>query len=66
MGELKRLMAVASEAVAGAALPTAYELFGLDEVDPIAEHVRDYVIWRQTARSEGYLRRLAAHERRTG
>ena len=39
--------------------------FGFDDVDPEAEHVRDYAIWRQTARSEGYFARLADHERRT-
>lgn len=66
VGELKRVMAEASEAVAGAALPTANQFFGLDEQDPTAEHVRDYVIWRQTPRSEGYLRRMAEHEQRTG
>jgi hypothetical protein len=66
VGELKRVMAEASETVIGTVLPTANQFFGLDEVDPEAEHVRDYVIWRQTARSEGYLRRLAEHERRTG
>lgn len=66
VGELKRVMAQASEAVAGAALPTANQFFGLDEVDPEAEHVQDYIVWRQTARSEGYLQRLAEHEQRTG
>ena len=66
VGELKRVMAEASEAVAGAALPTANQFFGLDEQDPTAEHVRDYVIWRQTPRSEGYLQRMAEHEQRTG
>ncbi|NRB18689.1 MAG: hypothetical protein HRU33_14290 [Rhodobacteraceae bacterium] len=43
VGELKRVMAVASEAVAGAALPTANEYLGLDEWDPTAEHFQDYV-----------------------
>ena len=60
-------MAEASEAVAGVALPTSNQFYGLDEQDDsAADHVRDYVIWRQTARSEGYLNRLAEHERRTG
>ncbi|WP_299355955.1 hypothetical protein [uncultured Shimia sp.] len=67
VAELKDIMAEASEAVAGVALPTSNQFFGLDEQDdPSADYVRDYVIWRQTARSEGYLARLAEHERRTG
>ncbi len=67
VGELKQVMAAASEEVAGAPLPTSNQFYGLDEqADPNAEHVKDYVIWRQTARSEGYLQRLAEHERRTG
>ena len=64
VAELKRLMAEASQAVAGMALPTANQFYGLDEQDPKADHLQDYIIWRQTARSEGYLRRLAEHERR--
>lgn len=65
VAELKWVMTEASETVIGTVLPTANQFFGLDEVDTEAEHVRDYVIWRQTARSEGYLPRLAEHERRT-
>ncbi|WP_171167018.1 hypothetical protein [Ruegeria sp. HKCCA0370] len=67
VGELKRVMAEASAEVAGAPLPTSNKFYGLDEqADPNADHVKDYVIWRQTARSEAYLQRLAEHERRTG
>ncbi len=67
VGELKRVMAEASEEVAGAPLPTSNQFYGLDEqADANADHVKDYVIWRQTVRSEGYLQRLAEHERRTG
>ncbi len=67
VGELKRVMAEASEAVVGRALPTANQFYGLDEQqDPTADFVRDYIVWRQTARSDGYLRRLADHEARTG
>ncbi|OIQ40009.1 MAG: hypothetical protein BM558_11555 [Roseobacter sp. MedPE-SW] len=66
VGELKRVMAVASERVCGVALPTANQFYGLDEVDPGAEYVQDYVAFRQVARSEGYLRRMAEHEQRTG
>jgi len=66
VAELKQVMADASRAVAGAALPTSNQFYGLDEQDdPKAEHVLDYVAWRQTARSEGYLKRLAEHEART-
>lgn len=67
VAELKWAMAEASEAVVGTALAASNQFFGLDEVDdPAADHVRDYVVWRQTARSEGYLGRLAEHEQRTG
>ncbi|SFU22051.1 hypothetical protein, partial [Sedimentitalea nanhaiensis] len=67
VGELKRVMAEASEAVAGRALPIANQFYGLDEQqDPTADFVRDYIVWRQTARSDGYLRRLAYHEARAG
>ncbi|GAA6208548.1 hypothetical protein NBRC116601_18410 [Cognatishimia sp. WU-CL00825] len=66
VGELKRVMASASEEVAGVSLPTSNVFFGLDEIEPEAEHLRDYVDWRQTARSEGYLRRLEEHEQATG
>jgi hypothetical protein len=67
VAELKDVMARASMLVVGAALPTSNVFFGLDETDgkPI-EVVQDYTNWRQTARSEGYLQRLADHERRTG
>ncbi|MBY6059761.1 hypothetical protein, partial [Leisingera daeponensis] len=66
VGELKRVMEEASQNVIGVALPVDHQLFGLDEVDPDAEHIQDYVIWRQTPRSEGYLKRMAEHEQRTG
>ncbi len=67
VGELKRVMAEASTGVAGAPLPTSNKFYGLDEQpDPNADHVKDYIICRQTARSEAYLQRLAEHERRTG
>ncbi|WP_157063857.1 hypothetical protein [Phaeobacter sp. 11ANDIMAR09] len=62
--ELKRVMAVASERVCGVALPTSNQFYGLDEADP--EYVQDYIAFRQAARSEGYLRRKAQHEQRTG
>ncbi len=67
VGELKRVMAAASEEVAGAPLPTSNQFYGLDEQDdPNADYLKDYVIWRQTARSERYLQRLEDHELRTG
>ena len=67
VAELKRVMAEASEAVAGVPLTTLNQFYGLDEApDRNADHYKDYIIWRQTARSEGYLQRLAEHEERTG
>ena len=66
VGELKQVMADASEAVVGVPLPTSNQFFGLGEREGIPAYViQDYIKWRQTARSEGYLRRLAEHERRT-
>jgi len=65
--ELKETMAAASEAVVGAAIPTSNQWYGLDEhEDPTTHYVQDYIAWRQTARSEGYLRRLEEHEKRMG
>lgn len=67
VAELKAVMAAASEHVVGTPLPTSNQWYGLDEqVDPTAYYVRDYIAWRQTARSAGYLRRLAEHEKRMG
>lgn len=65
-GELKTVLAQASEAVVGRSLPTTGPV-GLDEVSQDPDHpVLDYVSWKQLARSQGYLDRLAAHETRTG
>ncbi len=50
VGELKRVMATASERVCGVALPTSNRFYGLDEVDPEAEYVQDYVAFRQIER----------------
>ena len=46
-------------------LPTSNKFYGLDEVDPDAEHTLDYIVWRQVLRSPGYLERMAGHEVRT-
>lgn len=67
VAHLKDVMALASEQVVGKALPAANVLFGLDEYgDAPHEVVLDYINWRQTARSEGYLKRLEGHEKRSG
>ncbi|MDV7146032.1 hypothetical protein R3X27_25475, partial [Tropicimonas sp. TH_r6] len=66
VGELKNLMAQASEEVVGRPLETTGRV-GLDEViaDPIFP-VDDFIEHWQRERSDGYQRRLAAHEERTG
>lgn len=67
VGELKAMMATASGEVVGSALPASNQLLGFDEMqgdDP--DIIRDYIWWRQTPRSPGYMARLAAHEVRTG
>ena len=67
IAELKEVMAAASEQVVGVPLPTSNKFFGLDEQgERTSDHFRDYIIYRQTARSPGYLERLAEHEKRTG
>ncbi len=67
VAELKRVMAEATLAEVGKALATSNESLGLDEPTKLnAQQVSDYVRWRQTARSDGYLGRLAEHEARTG
>ncbi|MCD2314367.1 hypothetical protein, partial [Pseudosulfitobacter pseudonitzschiae] len=67
VAELKRVMAEATLAVVGEALPTSNKFFGLDEpTGRTAQQVSDYVQWRQTPRTGEYLRRLAEHEARTG
>jgi hypothetical protein len=64
--EPTQVLAEASEAVAGAALPTANKLFGIDEIGREAEIYLDYIAWRQSVRCEGYLSRHNNHEQRTG
>ena len=61
---LKELMRDASTRITGADLPVEATHPGLDEMEP--EYALDYAQWRQTPRSAGYLRRLAAHEERHG
>lgn len=63
VGELKEVMAIASEAIVGKRLPTVQNGLGLLEAfadDP--EGKLDFESWRETARSEGYLSRLLAWE----
>jgi hypothetical protein len=57
VGELKRVMAEASEAVVGKPLPVSSGGVGLDEVDP--DEGEDLRQWREERidRSEGYLAR---------
>ncbi len=59
VGELKRVMAVASEAVVGRALPVSWTGVGLDEVDPDMQD--DLKAWRneRVVRCDGYRERLA-------
>jgi hypothetical protein len=67
--ELKAVMADASEAVTGMRLPMAANGPGLDEYQDgeTPEHVvQDFMWWRETARSQGYLKRLAAWEAKGG
>ena len=56
-GESRRLRAELAKASRG----EAFLLQGGDR-----DVIRDYISWRQTPRSLGYLERLAAHEARTG
>lgn len=60
VGELKRAMAEASEAVVGRPLPVSANGVGLDEVE--AEKREDLKQWRdaRTSRSEGYQARITA------
>tara|TARA_R110002012_G_scaffold26099_3_gene85406 strand:- start:1177 stop:2280 length:1104 start_codon:yes stop_codon:yes gene_type:complete len=65
--ELKTVMADATRNVVGVVLDTSNQFYGLDEqADASREQLLDYVNWRQTPRCDGYLRRLAEHEARTG
>jgi hypothetical protein len=59
-GELKQVMADASEVVAGRPLPVSSSGIGLDELDP--EKREDLVQWREerVERSAGYVARLDA------
>lgn len=60
MGELKRVMAEASEAVVGKPMPVSWGGVGLDEVEP--DQREDLKQWREkrVVRSEGYLARMKA------
>jgi len=64
VGELKRVMAAASEQVAGVALPVSAKALGLDEME--ADDRLDFVEWYQIPRTLGYLGRLKGWEERTG
>jgi len=64
VGELKRVMAEASEAVVGRPLPVSTDALGLDEIE--AEHRADFIAWRQAPRSEGYMARMKGWEDRAG
>ncbi|MFT6168290.1 MAG: hypothetical protein ACJAR9_000398 [Celeribacter sp.] len=68
VGELKQVMAQASEAVLGASLKTSNILIGLDEGVLTDEEIPDYVQWwrDKAPRSEGYLERMREHTVRTG
>lgn len=65
-GELKQVMAEASEAVVGRPLPVSSSGIGLDEVTD--QQREDLVQWREerVERSDGYRARLAAWRERTG
>jgi hypothetical protein len=60
VGELKRVMAEASEAVVGKPLPVSWGGLGLDEVE--CDQLEDLKQWREQSivRSEGYLARMKA------
>lgn len=65
--ELRATMGDASEAIVGRRLPVEAKGLGLDEFidgEPDPGVVLDFRWWRETARSEGYLRRMAAWEAR--
>lgn len=64
VGELKRVMAEASEAVVGRPLPVSTDALGLDEIE--ADHRADFIAWRQAPRSEGYMSRMEGWEDRAG
>ena len=67
VAHLKEVMANASEVVVGKALAATSEAYGLDEMTGAENFmVQEYIMSRQTARSEGYMKRLAKHEKRTG
>jgi len=60
-------MAAASEQVVGKALAATSEAYGLDEMTGAENFmVQEYIMSRQTARSEGYMKWLVRHEKRTG
>jgi hypothetical protein len=65
-GELKQVMAEASEAVVGRPLPGSSNRIGLDEVTDAQRD--DLIEWREerVERSAGYRARLAAWRERTG
>ncbi|MDU8912517.1 hypothetical protein [Aestuariicoccus sp. MJ-SS9] len=66
VGELRQVMAEASEAVVGKPLEVAGAA-GLDDVLGKPDFpILDFIAYRQMVRSEGYLTRLRAHEERVG
>jgi hypothetical protein len=66
VGLLKRFMVEAAKKVVGSPLPLTAKHMGMDEYKTDLEHQLDFQAWRETERSEGYLNRLGAWERRKG
>lgn len=64
VGELKRVMAEASEAVIGRPMAVSASDWGLDEMD--ADVRLDFVAWVQAPRSLAYLRRMQNWEAKVG
>lgn len=63
-GELKRVMAEASAAVVGRAMPISASAVGLDEMEPAVR--LDFETWVQVPRCPAYLQRMRAWEARVG
>lgn len=64
VGELKQVMAEASAAVVGRALPVSASSMGLDETEP--DFLLDFEALVQVPRCPAYLQRMGAWEARTG
>ncbi len=67
VAELRQVMAQASEAVMGQALPTAIKLPDMPEYADVSdEDLQEHIENRQNQRCQGYVDRLLAYEARTG